>query len=345
MVMVSHYDYSFFNSNVGRYFISRAPVIGQSGVSIFFALSGFLITRILIASKSGEHYFKNFYIRRTLRIFPLYYLVLAFYYSAYPYLSGESPTPFFEQIYYWLYLQDFAVTFNWPSNGPGPFWSLSIEEHFYLFWPFLVYILHGKKLFYTIGGLLLLSIGTRVVLTAYHLKVFYFTFSRLDELALGALLAMLNFGTEDKKKAAWCLPVFVIGLLATVFLFVLFSGDALPGVQVIKYCVVAITYSSLIGLVLSMPDAHILKRLLKGRFLLYTGKISYGLYAYHLMCFSLYRAHLKTGYVWLDFILSFAITYIVAGLSYRFIESYFLRLKNRFAAYGKPVSLPPISAS
>ena len=146
MVMFLHF-FQMLNINTGIFFyINKVAIFGGTGVSLFFVLSGFLITRILISSKLKKNYFKNFYIRRSLRIFPLYFLFLLFYYVAYPLVLNEKFVSFHNQIYYWVYLQNFALTFNWTSVGPLHLWSLAVEEHFYLIWPLLVYLLDIKWL-------------------------------------------------------------------------------------------------------------------------------------------------------------------------------------------------------
>lgn len=142
MVMFFHFFGSVAASTPLLAAIKKGAVLGQTGVSLFFVLSGFLITRILISTKDSPRYFYNFYLRRTVRIFPLYYLFLVIYYFIRPLLIPEATVPSAgEQAYYWLYLQDFSETFDWLAKGPSHYWSLAIEEHFYMFWPLLVFFL------------------------------------------------------------------------------------------------------------------------------------------------------------------------------------------------------------
>jgi peptidoglycan/LPS O-acetylase OafA/YrhL len=312
-------------------FITHVAVVGQAGVSLFFTLSGFLITRILLTTKSGPHYFKNFYIRRTLRIFPLYYGFLIFYYCIYPFLVHEPVTAFYNQVPYWLYFQDFTLTFYREIGGPSGFWSLAIEEHFYLLWPAIIYFVPNKKIPWAIAGALLVAVLTRVLLTTTNHEVFYFTFSRMDELSLGALLAWLQFGVPNRRRAVACFTVLACGMAATFALWFVSSGDSMSYIQITKYCIVAVTFGSLIGFVLSLQDRNMLKRLLKSGPLRYTGKISYGLYVFHPVCFELYRFYFRSGNIVADFILSFAFTFLVASLSYKYFELYFLKLKGRFS--------------
>jgi peptidoglycan/LPS O-acetylase OafA/YrhL len=108
----------------------RASVIGQTGVDLFFVLSGFLITRILLSTKESPHFFRSFYARRTLRIFPLYFAYLAIYFFLLPPLLGDPIPPFATQMWSWFYLENVPQTFNLHSSGPGHFWSLAVEEQF-----------------------------------------------------------------------------------------------------------------------------------------------------------------------------------------------------------------------
>src|SRR5690606_22476703 len=163
---------------------------GNSGVSLFFVLSGFVITRILLNSVNSNRYFKAFYIRRTIRIFPLYYLALICYYYLPHLLSSlyQFSSLFSQQIYYYTYLQNFARTFNWNSSGPIHFWTLSVEEHFYLLWPALVYFGYRFKqnwLIYLSGLLLLLPLLLRFYMLSSGYAIEFFTFTRLDQLVLG----------------------------------------------------------------------------------------------------------------------------------------------------------------
>jgi peptidoglycan/LPS O-acetylase OafA/YrhL len=141
MVMFFHFFQNIQTDDSFLLTVKKLSIFGQTGVSLFFVLSGFLITRILINTKNSESYFLNFYVRRSLRIFPLYFFFLLLYYFVLPWLEQKPIASFDRQIYFWTYLQNLAVTFEWDFAGPGHFWSLAVEEHFYLFWPFLIYFL------------------------------------------------------------------------------------------------------------------------------------------------------------------------------------------------------------
>lgn len=111
MVMYLHFMASFKSDHPFWQLLEKYASFGQTGVSIFFVLSGFLITRILMESKGSTRFFSDFYIRRSLRIFPLYYLFLILFYFVVPILQQVPIVPASEQVYFWVYLQNFAMTF------------------------------------------------------------------------------------------------------------------------------------------------------------------------------------------------------------------------------------------
>ena len=331
MVMFFHFFQGANGTGALFLLIKKYSIFGQTGVSLFFVLSGFLITRILLNTKNGNAYFKNFYVRRALRIFPLYYFFLVFFYFLFPVIENTPFVPFTQQVYYWIYLQNIANTFDWPNNGPGHFWSLAIEEHFYLFWPLLIYYFDKKGI--KIAILLIISIAaiTRLLLISNHYEVFYFTFSRMDELAVGALLAIWETNGKLKPEhSRKFILMFCLIIIPTIALWTFTTGMGINIIQVSKFILLSFCYFSLIGLVITVKENNWLKKILRFNVLSYTGKISYGLYVYHPICFWFLAKHFKMNSLILSFVISFAFCYLIAGMSYHFFESRFLKLKNRF---------------
>jgi peptidoglycan/LPS O-acetylase OafA/YrhL len=311
--------------------IGKLAVFGQTGVSLFFVLSGFLITRILLFTKNTPGFFYNFYVRRSLRIFPLYFLFLGIYYFLLPIIYKTPFAPFRLQVYHWLYLQDFAVTFNWKLDGPGHFWSLAIEEHFYLFWPVLVYFLNNKRVAIASGIIIVVAFLMRLLLVKHHYEVFYFTFCRMDELAIGALLALLEVRNKlVSKNATKFLLLFVAIIIPTLIMWVYFTGSANPVIQVVKFLLIAFSYFSIIGFLISTKETNFIKKVLQIKPLLFSGKISYGLYVFHPFCFGIVFHFLNISNIIANFVLSFAFTYLIAILSYYLFENRFLKLKKYF---------------
>lgn len=312
--------------------IKKMAVFGQTGVSLFFVLSGFLITRILIAAKEDKHYFLNFYMRRSLRIFPLYFLFLALWYFVLPIIEKVPITDFKLQVYYWIYMQDFAATFNWPSLGPGHFWSLAVEEHFYLFWPFVIYFLNKRQIVIASIAVILISLIVRVVLVKNHYEVFYLTFSRMDELAVGALLAILEINKKlTNQHSKKFLFAFALVIIPTIGLWVNNNSSGNSSLQVFKFILLSLGYFCLIGYVITIKNTSIVKKFFSSSILNFTGKISYGLYVYHPVCFLLYNKFLGQQSLLLNFFGSFLAAYIMATISFYSFESYFLNFKKRFS--------------
>lgn len=332
MVMFFHF---FKNIEANSQFysaIKKISIFGQTGVSLFFVLSGFLITRILLSTKEKKNYFKNFYLRRALRIFPLYYLFLIIYYFLIPSISNFQFVPFNQQIYYWIYIQNFAITFNWKNSGPDHFWSLAVEEHFYLFWPLMVYFIQYQKIKLGLLLIIILAFISRLFFIENKIDVFYFTLTRMDELALGALLA--SFEKDGKLNYAKTKIFFisiVILMVPTIILWIHTTGKSNSLIQLFKFNLISLIYFCLVGLTVCLKNENFLNKILKSKFFIYTGKISYGLYVYHPLCFFMTSVLLKVTNVSISFFLSFLLTYLIASLSYYFYESYFISLKKHIA--------------
>lgn len=331
MVMFFHFFHELVTSNPTLILIKKFAFIGQTGVSLFFVLSGFLITRILLNTKHTDGFFTNFYVRRALRIFPLYYLFLIIFYFLIPVIENTEFVPFEQQIYFWVYLQNFAITFNWNSNGPQHFWSLAVEEHFYFIWPLLIYYLDKKRIKVAIYSLILIAFLVRLILVINHIEVFYFTFCRMDELAVGALLAVWEVnGKLDNYKANNFIKMAAVLLIPTLGLWIFTSGMGLDLVQVIKFILLAFCYFCFIGFAITTNENHWLKIFLRNRFFSYAGKISYGLYVYHPLCFLFVNTHLQLNSIIISFMVSFALCFLIASASFYLLESKFLSFKNKF---------------
>jgi peptidoglycan/LPS O-acetylase OafA/YrhL len=332
MVMFFHFFQNDHFSGNALLWIQKLSFWGQTGVSLFFVLSGFLITRILLHSKGDAHYFKNFFIRRSLRIFPLYFFYLILFYYLSPLLIHTRWSEFSDQWYYWFYLQDFSLTFHWPAFGPMHFWSLAIEEHFYLFWPLLVYFIPNRHLTKVILLLLLIAPICRYILASHQYETFYFTFARMDELALGAWLALLE--QEGKLTVAlknYFLSALILVGALTVFLWTQFFGEKALWIQVVKYDLIAIIYFLVIGLILIIPASNIVSRLLSHRIMVFIGSISYGLYVYHAITFPVVKRSFLSAYsLPVQFIAAYLFSFLVAWLSYIVMEKPIMSLKKKF---------------
>jgi len=303
---------------------------GWMGVDLFFVLSGFLITGILIDTKKSKGYFKNFYIRRCLRIWPLYYSALLFMFVVVPILHpSEVQTVFGARSSPWwafpLFLQNFLVQV--PTKAAsllGVTWSLAVEEQFYLVWPLVVRFCPGAQLRKIAFGVICISPALRFYLSMHGVNIYSNTFCRLDGLMAGALLALFvrssSFMPSRFVTGAWITLCASTSLALFIDLFharwIVFSFVALASVSFV--------YLSLFS------KQKQLQAILANRFLVYTGMISYGIYVLEKIPLDIVKAfHLEKD-PFLAFPFTVAATYIMAGLSWNLLEKPFLKLKRFF---------------
>lgn len=302
---------------------------GWMGVDLFFVLSGFLITGILLDTKQSHSYFKNFYVRRCLRIWPLYYALLLFMFVGIRFLSHSQYQVVLQQSSPWwafpIYVQNFLLSPSTNAAGPlGVTWSLAIEEQFYLFWPFFVRFCSPKQLRWVATAELCLSPALRYFLSMRHANLYTNVFCRLDGLMVGALLALLvrseGFVASKYLNRAWI-------LLGITLPFAL--GTAFYGTGWAVYSFTALASASFVYLSL-FSKQNWLRRVMTNRFLIYTGTISYGLYLLHKIPSGIVEMlHLdRTPYIPLPVI--FVLSYFLAALSWNILEKPFLNLKRFF---------------
>lgn len=310
------------------FMIRKLAVAGQTGVVLFFVLSGFLITRILLQQKLKQGYFKQFYLKRALRIFPLYYLFLLICFFILPLLNNAVLPPFSQTWYYYFYLQNIAMTFDWKLATMPHLWSLAVEEHFYLFWPVVVYFCPDKVLKYIIAGWVVFALLCRVYLIANGTGTFYFTLTNFDSLALGAFLALNE--KYHYYSAGAMIKLAVITLIPLCIIWPFVSGLGNDYVQYFKTPVISLLYMALIGFLVQRQT--LIGSFFSTKALRYTGKISYGLYVFHPLCFGFVGLFVSTNNFWASFITCFLLAYLVASLSYYGFEMWFLKLKTRYQA-------------
>jgi len=285
---------------------------GALGVDLFFALSAYLITELLLRERRsrGAIDIRAFYIRRILRIWPLYYFALLILIPAMSILPGEHMQA--------AYVASFAMfggnwacaAWGYPPSSFALLWSVSIEEQFYLTWPWLVRF--GADRVRPIAyGMLALSSVTRIVLVicdVHHPGIWCNTLARLDPIAAGALLACFLNGSlpaHTRRTRRWCIGLGTVLLLGAGALGINEDWPVLVTYPLAAAASVAIIFGTLgAGL----------------RAGAYLGKISYGLYVFHAAVIRVVPSP----------ILALPLTVAIAALSYRYLESPFLRLKDRF---------------
>jgi peptidoglycan/LPS O-acetylase OafA/YrhL len=302
---------------------------GWMGVDLFFVLSGFLITGILVDTKGSEGYLGNFYVRRCLRIWPLYYSLLFFMFVVVRFVNPSEFHAVVQQSSPWwaypLFLQNFLIPI--PTNAAGPLgvtWSLAIEEQFYLVWPLLVRFCSFTQLRRVAIAEICISPVLRYYLSLHHVDLYSNVFCRLDGLMAGALLALLvrsdNFVPSKLLKLAW-ISLAIAALLA----FVTEAFNA----RWIVFSLTALASASFVYVSL-FSKWKWFQVLMNNRFLVYTGTISYGLYLLHKIPFGMVQAlHLdRHPFVPVPFI--FVASYAIAALSWNLLEKPFLSLKRFF---------------
>jgi len=308
---------------------------GNEGVSLFFVISGFLITTILLRERSatGDISLKRFYLRRTFRIFPLYYAILALYVALVFVVEKQSAAgdQFWRNLPYYL-----TYTSNWfvPINSDRVIfffaWSLATEEQFYIFWPWVVKANTRPGLpIATMLCLVLVHYGAVFVAASDALAATSF-FTRVlinlsPPICLGAIAAMLvHQPTTFRWVERWIGWRWSgVGALATTLAALAF--DAVPN---------WLLYAAMTWLVVACalrPDDQPLSQALTNPLVKHVGVVSYGIYLMHMLCINLVLRLMKLREGPLVFVLALAVSIAVATLSYRFFESPFLRWKARIA--------------
>jgi peptidoglycan/LPS O-acetylase OafA/YrhL len=305
---------------------------GAFGVDLFFALSSFLITTLLLQerARTGDIHFIPFYLRRVLRIWPLYFTFLLIVAPLARTVIPDDRLPTRDSIAFALLVGNWAfVVWGYAHSIVGPLWSVSVEEQFYLLWPPLLRRF-SAHLPGALLGIWLVSILTRsalVLLGAVHPQIWCNSFAHLDAIACGGLLAVVFRKTNiaPASGARVALLCFGVGVFALAGRFGDFAGPR----ALVTYPVVALASCAFIVASLR-PKADLTRRLLASP-VLYLGKISYGLYVFHLMFITLLGvgAAQMPGRRLLLMGAAFLCSAIAAALSYHVLERPFLALKKR----------------
>ena len=304
---------------------------GWMGVDLFFVLSGFLITGILLDTKQSEGYFRNFYARRCLRIWPLYYSVLIFMFVIVPFVRPSEAHAVFDRSSPWwafpCFLQNFLLPNPTGAAGPlGVAWSLAVEEQFYLVWPLVVRFCSEAQLRKIAIAVICFSPALRFFLSLHQFNIYSNTFCRLDGLMAGSLLALIirSDGFVPSKFVTRAWVTFLVS--APLALFVIAAFHA----RWIVFSVTAVASVSFVYLALFSTQRW-LQSFLTSRFLVYTGTISYGIYLLEKIPVDVVKTFQLEEHQFLALPITAAVTYVMAALSWNFLEKPFLRLKRLFA--------------
>jgi peptidoglycan/LPS O-acetylase OafA/YrhL len=327
------------------YLLTLFTHTGWIGVQLFFALSGFLITAGLLDSQTAAHYFRDFYAKRALRILPLYYAILLLLLVILPRIVPlHAPFSSHPQASLWLFLT------NWTNAAPygfGHFWSLAIEEQFYLVWPLVVFWLPPRRLLTASVWIAVGALAVRSVMVVYGADpntVYENTICRMDALALGGAGACVLRVPALRDRASSRLGV--IGV-ATLLLFA--AGIPLthayattgPSGETLGYTLLALCsgiFVTWVALSQGRARAGVLP-LLAWAPLRSFGKYSYAMYIFHNLLHKLWgepwllarfgeRPPVQIVFVYGLVIL--LVSYLLAFCSYHLLEKHFLRLKRFF---------------
>ena len=333
---------------------------GWIGVDLFFVLSGFLITGILVDTRECANYFRSFYARRFLRIFPLYYGFLVIAMLAFPYVVAPGYMPVrAERWLYFAYLMNWTALAPWHHHILKHFWSLGIEEQFYLVWPLVVLLVNRRRLLPLVLALEAVVLTGRSWWVYHHgpgVAVQFATITRMDGLLLGAACALIVRWFQIPRRLAvalfWCSILLVSGYMV---------GFRLSGAyrQVFKqstgYAILAIGFAALVlYAVLTDGERTWQQHSLCSRPLVLLGKYSYGIYVLHVPIFYFLNRlarHLPQAMhesLWFDCVLvavKFALAFGAASLSYNLYEKRFLALKDRFAPIYREAPVATASAA
>ena len=320
---------------------------GWSGVDLFFVLSGFLITGILFDTQGKPGYYKNFYARRLLRIFPPYYLLAAIYLALTPLLAAHWK---WGQLSFLVYL-GYPLALIWPALAEvSPsvhithLWSLCAEEQFYLIWPWTIAKLRTSRAILRVC--LALAIATLLFRIAICVTGWVditwthdFLGCRMDALAIGAAIAIAVRGPLENRLMKWAPIIFPLAAVSVIAicLFRRTTDHSDPAIATIGFTLIALAYGALI--VLALRHGTWLERLLSTRVLRLFGKYSYAMYLFDFPLtvflsprreFFIAASHSYAIGSAVFLLVCLLVNLLVAAASFHFVESPIMRLKTRF---------------
>jgi peptidoglycan/LPS O-acetylase OafA/YrhL len=327
------------------HFMDQLINLGDVSVTLFFVLSGFLITYLLLAERKQTDTIaiKKFYTRRILRIWPLYYLILILGFFVLPNIAiFQIPTSGLVNTGDTIQLSLFFLLFaniGFIVYGNVAYidqtWSVAVEEQFYLVWPFIIKIF--KRILPALLFIIILFGLLRIFFThlfykaeIYHYFYWFFKYTRIDTMAIGGLFAYMLFNNY-RRTLVLIYNIYVQIITVILLLILLFSGYPLPYIH-------QQVYALLFGIVIINAAANG-RSLLSGKVkaLDYFGKISYGIYMYHniMVVLSLklcawYFNPSSTLFLITSYLVAIVLTLLISHLSYRYFERFFLSLKKKF---------------
>ena len=312
--------------------------LGWLGVDVFFGLSGYLITGILLEARQpgvrARRYFVPFYMRRALRILPLAW---AFVLLIATLRSEWSGVPWY-----------LGYLVNWLPTSPAPtdlghYWSLAVEEQFYLVWPAVVFLASPRVLLRLSLAVIAFNFSCRLGFSIWRPGwatdqwMGLATFARADSLLVGAILAQLERGRGWGRLSRLALPVVVVAGLGVVAIRALERSEALPVLTYnVKWPLVALGVGAGLLVVLVRKP-----KVLEWRWLVWIGQVSYGVYVIHAAFGRWLHSHFTLAQAPLMFAIQLGATLPLAALSWYLFESPILRWKRRWPMPSSRKASPP----
>jgi peptidoglycan/LPS O-acetylase OafA/YrhL len=353
MVFVAHYG---GGAHGGRWMevFNAIRLRGWVGVDLFFVLSGFLITGVLYDTRADSHFFRRFYTRRALRIFPAFYLAAAVVLLLTPVFAyrwrlgqlplliylGNIPAAFDDSLYKVVSANHFRAQLSLTH-----LWSLCVEEQFYLLWPLVVWRVRDRVgLLWVAGGISMVALGLRVGMLLFSrgsvaMNLINYTLPfRMDALLVGGVLALLVRGKSAAQWQQACKWVLLVAGSLVGAIFVFSPAADSPWLLSVGLTLIALAGAGLVGWTLDQES--IAGRLLRLHPLRVLVRYSYGFYVYHLIWAKawVYVAEWLTGILHsgvlaggITTLVNFGLMFLVAKLSYDWFEVRWLRMKVRFA--------------
>jgi peptidoglycan/LPS O-acetylase OafA/YrhL len=352
LVFILHYGGGTHGGGL-MYLFNAVRLRGWIGVDLFFVLSGFLITGILYDTQNDPRFFRLFFARRSLRIFPVFYLVavvLLLLTPVFGYQWRWGHLPFLFYLGNFSALSDPSLNIVHSMYDRGGklslehLWSLCVEEQFYLLWPLLVWWVRDRiKLIRAAAGLAAVAMTLRIFLLLQpggedlQKWIPHTLPTRMDTLLIGAILALVLRGPNADRWQRACKWIFLSGLAATLAIFIASPGQDSTALVSVGYTFIALAAAGLIGC--ALRNGSTAYRLFHLRPLRILGKYSYGFYIFHLLYAAAWvelsdfaGARLHSGPLGRTLVMAAnaLVTLLVAKLSYDLFEVRFLRYKRHF---------------
>ena len=332
------------------FYLSKALGLAWSGVDLFFVLSGYLITSILLRARGAGNYFRVFYARRALRILPLYAVVLGLtaagraggLEASLPWLLGGQPL--WPGFYTFTQNVTMALAGEWQPYSLGVTWSLAVEEQFYLLLPAAVALCSPRGLARLAGALIVLAVLLRLTLPISDFMEYVLLPTRMDALFGGVLVAVLTATPSGRARVApyrrW-VALGAAGAWSAAYLLRVYGPKS--------YLLLAVSYALLLLYLVSFPQTR-LRRVFEWKPFVRLGLLCYGLYLLHRPVQGLIAycvtgrdmPRLNSSMTLLAMILGVVLTYGLAELSWRYLEEPALRigkrLKYRFVPHREAIA-------